>query len=207
MTNISFADGRLIVGGSAEGNGDIRRLDPDTGNYVGTIPSGTRAYPMVLATEDWYWTAGDPYKLGEPTLTRSSKDRSTGEAIAGISGVDSFVEAGGYLWVAGGDTLYQVDETYTGPPPSPPNFFPEWVDAVVGTFPISGRGRVASDGTHLWLLEHTGTDTTRLTELNPITGAPIGDPIELAHGGPAELAVLGGDPWVSFRGDGVLVGA
>jgi hypothetical protein len=170
VTNISFADGRLIVGGSAEGNGDIRRLDSDTGNYVGTIPSGTRAYPMVLPTEDWYWAAGAPYDRGNPTLTRSSKDGSTEEAIAGVSEVDSFVEAGGYLWVAGSDTLYQLDETYA-PRPSP-QFFPEREDAVVRTFPISGPGRVASDGTHLWLLEPARTNTTQLTELDPTKVRP-----------------------------------
>jgi hypothetical protein len=207
VANITFADGLIVVGGSAEGNGDVRLLDPRTKDYAqGGGVANLDAYPAVLATDDWYWSGGEQSNAPHAALTRMSKDGSTHQVIAGVTKFDAFAEAQGSVWVAGGNSLYQVNEAYGGPPPSPQSVFPEReTDAVEAVFPIAGPGRVASDGSTLWLLERVPDGTVSLTRLDPATGDPIGQPIPIQHRGPVELTVANGEPWVSFREDGALV--
>jgi hypothetical protein len=204
VSRITFADGLIVVGGSAEGNGDIRLIDPVTKEYVGNPGADLRAYPSVLVTSDWYWAGGEPYP-GGAALTRVSKDGTADQAIAGVPRFDSFTEAGGFVWVTGGDSLLRVDEAYGGTALSPQSVVPDEVQAVTGTLPVGGPAEVAGDGTALWLLDTSSGGGLRLTELDPGTGGRLGPSVSLEQTGPAELTVLDGEPWVSFRSDGRLV--
>jgi glutamine cyclotransferase len=208
VATITFSDGLVAAGGSAEGNGDLRLLDPSTRDFApggGSRGVALAAYPSVIATANWYWAAGKSYERDGPVLTRLSKDGSDLRAIAGVPTFDSFTEAGGSLWVTGGDTLYRIDESLEESPASPQGDYPEPVDAVTATFPIEGPAEVASDGSTLWLLERPADGTAQVTQLDPATGVELGDPVAIDRSGQAELAVANGSPWVSFRDDGTLV--
>jgi hypothetical protein len=123
--------------------------------------------------------------------------------IAGVQRFDSFVEASGSVWVTGGSFLYRVDDEAGGSAPSPQSVFPQEAHAVTATFQVDGPAIVASDGMGLWLLEQGRG--VHVTELDPVTGDPIGPPILLEHEPPAEIAVVDGRPWISFRMSGTLV--
>jgi WD40 repeat protein len=208
VSRLTFTDGLIVAGGSAEGNGDIRLIDPRTETYVegGGLAAPLAGGPSVLVTRDWYWAGGETHE-GGAALVRNSKDGSTQEAIQGIESFDSFAAAGGFVWVTGGDRLYRVDDTYDGPAPSPQSVFPVETDAVSAEIAIEGLAQVASDGARLWLLEGTEDGSSSLTEIDPVTGEDRSAPVMLAGDGPAEVAVAGGDAWVSFRNSGLLIQA
>jgi hypothetical protein len=42
-------------------------------------------------------------------------------------------------------------------------------------------------------------------ELDAASGEAISSPISLAHAGQAEMIVVAGKPWISFRDEGLLV--
>jgi hypothetical protein len=199
ITNIAFDGTHLMKGAMAEGGGYL-----DVGG-VRSWPVGVGEFPLVMATGSWYWAGGE--SMSGTALERMSKDDQVDEAIAGVASVDSMTEANGYVWVTGGNWLYQIDESYGGPPASPQSVFPKEVDAVVTKTAISGPGEVASDGTSLWLLQRTGEGSSSVTKLDPSSGASVGEPIELAHSGPGELTVLDGTAWVSFQTDGTVAEA
>jgi hypothetical protein len=203
VSRITFADGAVVVGGSAEGNGDVRLLDPQTGDYLWQRPVGNlQGYPSILVTDDWFWAGGRSNAGGE-ALGRVSKDGTAQQVIADVVRFDSFAEVEGSVWVTGGDSLWRVDDAYGGPAPSPQSVFPEEVHAVTATLSVDGPAIVRSDGTNLWLLE-TGNGV-HVTPLDPTTGERIGPAIALGHAAPAELAVVDGRPWISFGVDGTLV--
>jgi hypothetical protein len=208
VSRITFADGLIVIGGSAEGNGDIRLIDPQTEEYVevGGSASGLGAMPSALVTEHWIWAGGQPLG-GSSALARNSRDGSTYQVVFGVDRFDSFTAAGGFVWVTGGDRLYRVDDSYGEPAPSPQSVFPAEADAVSAEFAIEGPAQVASDGTTLWLLEGTEDGSPRLTEIDPVTGEDRSAPVMLAGDGPAELAVAGGHAWVAFRNSGLLINA
>jgi hypothetical protein len=208
VSRITFADGLIVVGGSAEGNGNIGLIDPKTETYVdgGGPADPLTGFPSVLVTRDWYWAGGESHE-GGAALVRISKDGTAHEVIEGIASFDSFAATGGFVWLTGGDRLYRVDDTYEGPAPSPQSVFPAEADAVSAEIAIEGPAQVASDGTTLWLLEGTEDGSPRLTEIDPVTGEDRSAPVRLAGDGPAEVAVAGGDAWVSFRNSGLLIKA
>jgi hypothetical protein len=202
ITDVVFDSGQLLYGGMIEGAGEVALLDIESGSHEGR-PTGTGAFPLVLATKNWLWSGGEAFG-DQPALTRWSRDFTVQQAID-VPAVDSLVEAGGYVWVTGGDELYQVSLDYGGPPTSPQSVFPEKVDAILRTVPIAGPGLLATDGTALWLIDTSDSGGVRLSRLDPATGMIVSGPFELARKWPAELAVVNGQPWLSFRDDGVLV--
>lgn len=206
VSSITFADGLIVVGGSAEGNGDIRLMDPQTETFAdgGGLAGSLAGFPSVLGTRDWYWAGGRTHE-GGAALARISKDGTAHEVIEGIASFDSFAAAGGFVWVTGGDHLYRVDDTYEGPAPSPQSVFPAEADAVTAEIRVDGPAQVASDGTTLWLLERTEDGSPRVTEIDPVSGEDRTAPVTLAGDGPFEMTVADGDAWVSFRKSGLLI--
>jgi dipeptidyl aminopeptidase/acylaminoacyl peptidase len=208
VTNIAFEGRRLFYGGSAEGNGKLILLDPVTGQFR-SIGLGPGAYPIPLATTDWYW-AGAASPDGRPALERQSRDGSQTQAIEGVTAVDSMIEIDGSVWVAGDGTLWRVDAGYDGPPSSPQSTFPEMVDdAILGSSPIGDPALLATGGGRVWSLSGTDADPGTplvLQEHEPGTGDAVGQPIPMPYSGSAQLAVgPDGYPWITFEDHGVLV--
>ena len=205
VMNIAWDEGALLYGGSAEGNGQVVRLDPETLEFD-AFPTSTGAYPLVLATDHWIWAGGSD-GVGAGALDRWSRDRQVEETVDGITRVHALVEAGGWVWALDDRFLYRVNAYPAGPQPSPQSHFPSSVEAIDLTVPlppVPGRGTLASDGEHLWLLVEAGA-VCQLTELDTATGEAIGDPIEIHIPFPAEMAVLDGVPWITYRDEGLLV--
>ncbi len=201
LTNIAFHDGQLVLGGMAEGSGHLLLVpqDPDPQTWTG-LSSGTDAFPLVLATDHWYWMGSATTRLG-PALTRWSSDLAELQSIEGIGSVEAFAEAAGSVWVVGDGNLYRVDAGAGGPRSG--KAFPEPVDAVTATIPLEGMATIGGDGDRLWLLVEAGA-VCELRELDPRTGDPIGEPVEIHLPFPAEMTVAEGVPWVSYRANPVL---
>jgi hypothetical protein len=209
VTEIAWDGGRLLYGGSAEGNGKVLLLDPYLGDYEQII-TYTSAYPLVLATEHWFWAGGQSLYAELPALSRTSRDGTTAQVISGVTDVDSMAEAGGSLWVTGDERLWQIDVGVGGSPPSPQSGFPEVTDAVIGQMRLDGSGTVAAGAGRLWLAVSSasagpGAEPGSLMELDPRTGEVIGSPITLPHAGQVEIAIDSeGLPWLTIRGNQAL---
>ncbi len=196
---IAYSDGDLIYGQTGEGNAMIVRFDPDAERFHGSVGTGGFGSPSTIVSAGGaFWVGQSDY--GPYALTRVPADFSDVKTIHGIASVGSMAAAGGYLWVQS-DALYQVD-LVTGD--------------IVSVHGFPRLGAVASDGTQLWVMSATGSknpniyvpDPTKpatVTQLDPQTGEPVGDPVELEHFSPATLAVGAGGAWVSFYDDGVVV--
>ena len=76
---------------------------------------------------------------------------------------------------------------------------------IVATRQVPGLEAVASDGTTLWLLAGTASSHVSAIQLDPMTGQPVGDRVELAYSTPARLSVGEGIAWITFQDEGVLV--
>ena len=167
LSAILFSDGYLVYGAAGEGIGTIGRYDPETGDFRDSKGVGGDGAPSaIVATDDAFWVAGSARTGG---LSRVSSDFSGSKAIPGIGSVGSLAVAGGYLWVQG-DELSKVDFS-TG--------------EIVATRHVPGLVAVASDGTDLWLLAGTRSSPVSAIQLHPMTGQPVGDPVELAYSTPA----------------------
>lgn len=187
LSVILFSDGDLVYGAAGEGIGTIGRYDPETGDFRDSRGAGGDGAPSVIVgTDDAFWVAGSARTGG---LSRVSSDFSTNKAIPGIGSVGSLAVAGGYLWVQG-DELSKVDLS-TG--------------EIVATRHVPGLEAVASDGTTLWLLAGTRSSLVSAIQLDPMTGQPVGDQVELAYSTPARLSVGEGIAWITFEDEGVLV--
>jgi hypothetical protein len=68
-----------------------------------------------------------------------------------------------YLWIQG-DEPSQIDL------PS---------GEIVATQDVPGLGAVGSDGSDLWLLAETSSTSVSAIQLDPVTGQPIGDGVDL----------------------------
>ncbi len=204
---IAFANDRLYVGHSAEGNGTLDEIDPTTGAFGREILTGGPGLGEsgILPTSDGaIWVGYSSPAVGgglSSGLVRVSNDLSEAVTVAGVDRVFSLAEAGGHVWAVGTDVLYEVAVDGT----------------LVATFPIPLAGKVASDGQHLWLLTNTGSTSdkvylpdpnvpARIVEVDTTTGALIGDGVALPHDVPANLTVGEGRVWVSFYDAGVLNG-
>jgi hypothetical protein len=197
ITNIAAAGDALLVGGMAEGNGDVRVVDPLAKGSIylgGTWPSLTDAYPQVLASRHWFWAASGSV-ADPPAVSRQLKDLSVLQTIE-IPAVRSMTEAADSVWITTDDALYRVDASKTSG-----NGYQAEPDLIV---PLRYPSIVAGDDETLWLLEATPTDAL-LSRLNLITGERVGDPIALGNRGPAEMAVDSGKPFITFAEEGVLV--
>ena len=119
------------------------------------------------------------------------------------------IEVDGSVWAVGDGTLWRIDAGYDGPPSSPQSTFPETVDdAILGSSPIGDPALLATGGGHVWSLSETDGDPGTpvvLQELEPGTGAALGEPIPMTYTGPVQLAVgPDGYPWITFEDHGVL---
>ena len=199
VTRLTFHEGRLFYGGSAEGNGQIVAIDPsnDESDSWGTAGA---ANPAVVITQHWLWAADSR------SLTRVAPDRDPQQVVAGIDVVDSITAVGDAVWVTGDGTLWKVDAREPAVSASPQSEFPAVADgAVLLERAVTAQASVAAGGGALWLLEQAAAGTT-LTQLDPTMGSPIGAAVALGYDVPAVLAVdERGAPWVTFRNEGVLV--
>jgi hypothetical protein len=187
LSAILFSDGYLVYGSAGEGIGTIVRYDPETGDFRDSRGAGGDGAPSaIVATDDAFWVAESARTGG---LSRIPTDFSGEKAIPGIGSVGSLAVAGGYLWVQG-DELSKVDVS-TG--------------EIVATRHVPGLEAVASDGTTLWLLAGTRSSPVSVIQLDPMTGQPVGDRVELAYSTPARLSVGEGIAWITFEDEGVLV--
>jgi hypothetical protein len=204
VTEIAWADGRLLYGGSGEGIAEARLLDPYLGKLE-QIHLPTAANPLVLATEHWFWAGGRPLNSEQLALTRASRDGRLSQEVTGIHAVDSMVEVGGSLWVTGDQRLWQVDVNQDASQPT----YSE-VNAVIKETRLDGPGKVAAGGGRLWLVVSSsspgpGAETGSLMELDLRTGEVIGSPITLPYAGRVELAIdPDGLPWLTIQGNQAL---
>lgn len=200
---VTYADGGLYVGQSAEGNGTLDEIDPSTGGFRREIVTGGAglADSAILSAGDAYWVGySSPDLQGNGAgLVRVSSDFSLAETVKGVDQVFSIAEADGFIWAVGTGALYQV--AFDG--------------TLVRTLDYPRAGKVTSDGTNLWLLMNTGSTSdkvylpdpsvpTRVVEVDTHTGALIGQGVALLHNVPANIAAADGYVWVSFYDDGIL---
>ncbi len=203
IREIDFANDRIYYGHSAEGNGDLSEIDPLTGAFGGSILTGGPglAESGIPHSGGAFWVSySSPASSGSTSgLVRVEQDLSRADPVAGVANVFSIAEAGGSIWAVGTDVLYKVDADGT----------------LVDSFPIALAGKVASDGDRLWLLMNTGSTSgsiylpdpdvpARVVEVDPESGALLGDGTPLPHDVPANIAVGDGMVWVSFYDAGVL---
>jgi hypothetical protein len=194
VTHIDWVDGRLLYGGSGEGLGRTGLLEPLSFD-VDDVGIGAGPNARVMATEHWYWSGGEG-------LSRASIDGAQRQEFRSIGRVDSMAQAGDSVWVTNGDVLWRIDAGYEAPPAPT---YTHTDDAVVDAIQIAGPGLVAGDGEHLWLLERIGSDESRLSQIDPATGRPLGEALVLRRGGASDMFVADGLPWVAFGADGALV--
>ena len=187
LSAIVFSDGYLVYGAAGEGIGTIGKYDPETGDFRSSMGAGGNGAPSaIVATDDAFWVAGSVQTGG---LGRVPNDFSREWPTPGIGSVGSLAVAGGYLWVQG-DELSQIDLSS---------------GEIVATREVPGLEAVASDGTDLWLLAETSSSSISAIQLDPMTGQPVGDGVELGYSTPARLSVGAGSAWVTFEDEGVLV--
>jgi DNA-binding beta-propeller fold protein YncE len=205
IREIVFANDRLYVGHSAEGNGDLSEIDPTTGAFGRSILTGGPGLGEsdILATNDAIWVGYSSPASGQTPsgLVRVEPDLSRADPVAGVEGVFSLAEADGFVWAVGTEEFYKVDAGGT----------------LVATFRIPLAGKVASDADRLWLLLNTGSTSetiylpdpnvpARVVEVDTVSGALLGEGTALPHDVPANIAVADGRVWVSFYEGGALVG-
>lgn len=205
IRRIAFANDRLYVGHSAEGNGTLDEIDPTTGAFGRDVLTGGPGLgeSAILPTARAIWVGySSPESSGSTSgLVRVSDDLSRADPVPGVERVFSLAEADGHIWAVGTEVLYEVAADGT----------------LVNSFRISRAGAVASDGEHLWLLRSTGSTSdwiylpdpnvpARVVQVDTTTGALVGDGIALTHFVPASIAVGDGRVWVSFYDDGILTG-
>jgi hypothetical protein len=205
IRKIVFANDRLYVGHSREGNGDLSEIDPNTGEFGRGILTGGPGLGEsdILATDDAIWVGYSSPASGETPsgLIRVEPDLSRADPVAGVDRMFSLAEAGGFVWAVGTETLYKVDAGGT----------------VLETIPIPLAGKVASDDDRLWILLVTGSTSAtiylpdpnvpaRIVEVDTASGALLGEGTALPHDVPANIAAGDGKVWVSFYDAGALVG-
>jgi hypothetical protein len=198
IVNIAPASNdHLLVGGMAEGNGDLRLIDPTAKGSIYLEERGVflDAFPQVLATDHWYWATSGTVK-GLPAASRWSTDFSVAQTIS-VPAIRSATQSAGSVWMTGETSLYKFDEAESS------SDVVEEIEPDL-TLALEGPSIVAGDSTSLWLLEATGS-TYRLIHLDPQSGEPMLTSISLAYGGPAEITVVEGQPWITFRDEGLLV--
>jgi hypothetical protein len=198
IVNIAPANNDLLlVGGMAEGNGDLRLIDPTAKGSIYLEERGVflDAFPQVLATDHWYWAASGTVK-DPPAASRWSTDFSIAQTIS-VPAIRSVTQSTGGVWMTSDMSLYKFDEA------EPSGDAAEEIEPDL-TLPVQGPSIVAGDSTSLWLLEATGS-TYRLIQLDPQSGESLLTSISLAYGGPAELTVVEGQPWITFRDEGLIV--
>jgi hypothetical protein len=202
---IVFANDRLYVGHSREGNGDLTEIDPITGAIGHGILTGGPGLGEsdILATGGAFWVGYSSPASGGATsgLVRVEPDLSRADPVAGVEQVFSLAEADGFVWAVGAEVLYQVDAAGT----------------LLETFSIPLAGKVASDGERLWMLLVTGSTSAtiylpdpnvpaRIVEVDTTSGALLDEGTALPHDVPANITARDGKVWVSFYDAGVLVG-
>jgi hypothetical protein len=202
VVNIASAGDLLLVGGMAEGNGDVRLIDPTaSGNiYVESRSAFLDAFPQVLATAQWYWAASGTVEQ-PPGASRWSTDFTVAQTIS-VPAIRSMTEAGGNVWMTSETSLYRFDTQSWDQGGSSTKASDEIEPEL--TVSLAEPSIVAGDPTSLWLLV-TGESTSQLIELDPASGGAISPPISLAHVGAAEMIVVAGQPWITFRDEGLLV--
>jgi hypothetical protein len=194
---LAFADGRLLLGGSAEGNGLILAVDPRHGDILGTTPTDGHGISSILPTEQGVWVGHS--SAGGSGLVQLSPDLIPEREFPAVETVRSLAIAGGRVWGVGVDTLYAIDPS-TG---------------AVEVMPFPRAAAVASAADGLWLLLATGSTSpdvylpdpgqpAALLRIDPDTGDQLGEPIELDRFTPAKFTATPEGAWVSFYDGGVL---
>lgn len=182
----------------AEGNGDLRLIDPLARGsiHLDSHSSFTDAFPHVLATEHWYWAASSTMK-GPTAASRWATDFSSAQHV-NVPAISSFTSSGGSVWFTSEDLLYRVEAGASGEGSKGDEVDPDL------TVRLDAPSIVAGDESGLWLLE-TGATDSRLMRVGLDTGESLSQRVTIEHGGPAEMAVLYGRPLITFRDEGVLV--
>jgi hypothetical protein len=154
----------------------------------------------VLATEHWYWAASATL-AHPPAASRWSTDFTVAQQIS-VPAIRSMTEAAGKVWMTSETSVYLFDTESWDQGESSTNATDEIEPELTVSF--AAPSIAAGDPTSLWLLE-TGESTSLLMELDAASGEAISSPISLAHAGQAEMIVVAGKPWISFRDEGLLV--
>lgn len=175
-SGIAVGDGSVWV--TNAGANTVSQIDLETGAVVTRIAVGRSPVGIAVA-EGSVWVANS----GDQTITRINADigQVVGEPIQVGNGPTAIAAVGSVLWVANAtDSTIVSVEAQTA----------EIVHRTgVGAGPIA----LAADETAVWVVSEDGA---ALTQLDPVTGATLAAPIQLAVR-PTGVALDAGSAWVT----------